>query len=184
MERLQVGIDCDGVVCERPTWAVAIESVMPNRSGVSHAMPRSAKETRLSSQIEAIRFAGRKPRKDAAASLEKLATIADLHLITSRTTRVQKDLEGWLHKHGLSSYLRSINCRRPGEPEIQHKSDTARRLGITIFVDDDPRVVRELLASGIAAWFRVGRRVPSSNVLPTVDGLADFCHLVTKMTLP
>jgi phosphoglycolate phosphatase-like HAD superfamily hydrolase len=153
-----IGIDCDGVLAsDRLLWQVlrkrypaAIPARYEDLSG--YDWPRATDDTtdlclRLSADPA---FAGRLapiPRMAEALRLLHLAGYR-LHIVTARPQVVRNATRRWLARHGVSSYVSSIECvARP-----QDKLAIVREMGCDTFVEDNHSTAEALGQAGVRSY--------------------------------
>ncbi len=153
-----IGIDCDGVLAsDRLLWQVlrkrypaAIPARYEDLSG--YDWPRVTDSTtelcvRLSADPA---FAGRLAPMPQMADALRLLHLAGyrLHIVTARPLAVRNATRRWLARHGVSSYVRSIECvDRP-----QDKLAVVRELGCDTFVEDNHTTAETLGQAGLRSY--------------------------------
>ena len=153
-----IGIDCDGVLAsDRLLWQVlrkrypaAIPARYEDLSG--YDWPRVTDDTaelclRLSADPA---FAGRLAPMPQMAEALRVLHLAGyrLHIVTARPLAVRSATRRWLARHGVSSYVRSIECvDRP-----QDKLAVVRELGCDAFVEDNHTTAEALGQAGVRSY--------------------------------
>jgi uncharacterized HAD superfamily protein len=153
-----IGIDCDGVLAsDRLLWQVmrkrypaAIPARYEDLSG--YDWPRVTDDTtelclRLSADPA---FAGRLAPMPQMAEALRLLHLAGyhLHIVTARPLAVRNATRRWLGRHGVSSYVHSIECvDRP-----QDKLAVVRELGCDAFVEDNHTTAEALGQAGVRSY--------------------------------
>jgi uncharacterized HAD superfamily protein len=153
-----IGIDCDGVLAsDRLLWQVlrkrypaAIPARYEDLSG--YDWPRVTDDTtelclRLSADPA---FAGRLAPMPQMAEAPRLLNLAGyrLHIVTARPQAVRHATRRWLGRHGVSSYVSSIECvDRP-----QDKLAVVRALGCGAFVEDNHATAEALGQAGVRSY--------------------------------
>jgi uncharacterized HAD superfamily protein len=153
-----IGIDCDGVLAsDRLLWQVLrkrypaeIPARYEDLSG--YDWPRATDDTtelclRLSADPA---FAGRLAPMPQMADALRLLHLAGyrLHIVTARPLAVRHATRRWLARHGVASYVSSIECvDRPHD-----KLAVVRDLGCGAFVEDNHATAEALGQAGVRSY--------------------------------
>lgn len=153
---MRISFDFDGVLCLTPFGRLAVHApspVDPLPEGHERLYDAPPPGGPLRLAVEYLRFGWRRMAPDATAILNGLADGNEIYIVTGRSAAGEAILRRWLRKHGLGERIAGIHMAPPGLRPPQHKLAIARRLGIDVHIDDDPRTAYHLAAEGVPRVF-------------------------------
>src|ERR1051325_9184130 len=137
-ELVPITIDLDGVVV-RPPFGL---NIMIGRRIGRPLLPDELREppgfSRLRALMERGRFGFRRPLPGVREAMAEIAKLRTVHILSARSHAGRRSTERWLERHGLASHVAAVHLNPGGVPSPHFKLLTARSLGVTEHVDDDP----------------------------------------------
>ncbi len=153
---MRISFDFDGVLCVTPFGRMAVHApspvaALPDGYDALYAEAPPGGPLRLG--LEYLRFGWRRTAPDAAAILRELSRSNEIYIVTGRSAAGEPLLRRWLRAHALADAIAGIHMAPPGLRPPQHKLAVARRLGIDVHIDDDPRTAYHLAAEGVPSVY-------------------------------
>lgn len=153
---MRISFDFDGVLCLTPFGRLAVHApspVDPLPDGYERLYDAPPPGGVLRLGVEYLRFGWRRMAREAPALLRDLAAGSDIYIVTGRSAAGEPLLRRWLRSHHLDDRIAGIHMAPPGLRPPQHKLAIARRLGIEVHIDDDPRTAYHLATQGVPRVF-------------------------------
>lgn len=185
-DRLRISFDFDGVLCLTPFGRMAVHAPspvdpLPDAYERLYDAPPPGGPLRLG--VEYLRFGWRRMAPDAAEILRDLSPQNEIYIVTGRSAAGESLLRRWLRKRSLDAAIAGIHMAPPGLRPPQHKLATARRLGIDVHIDDDPRTAYHLAEQGVPRVYLLDHAgahgdVPLPPRLTLVRSLAEFAAAI------